>query len=86
MRALLALGLLIAPSASTDATAHHSHKHHHVIPGSVTITAPSDLYCLQKGVWGLPGNCQFSTYEQCKATASGTAAVCGRNPHYLFAE
>ena len=51
------------------------------------VATPPDLYCLQnRGVWGYPGNCQFSTCEQCKATASGTAAFCGKNPHYLFAE
>jgi hypothetical protein len=46
-----------------------------------------DLYCLQnRGIWGYPGDCQFSTYNQCMATASGTAAYCGGNPRYLFAE
>jgi hypothetical protein len=46
-----------------------------------------DMYCLQnRGTWGYPGNCQFSTYNQCMAAASGTAAYCGENPRYLFAE
>jgi hypothetical protein len=50
------------------------------------VATPSDLFCLQKGIWGYPGNCQFSTYGQCMAAASGTAANCGENPQYLFAE
>jgi Protein of unknown function (DUF3551) len=42
-------------------------------------------YCLQGRIWGYPGNCQFSSYAQCMATASGTDAYCGINPHYAFA-
>jgi hypothetical protein len=45
-----------------------------------------DRYCVQGRTWGYPGNCEFSTYEQCMATASGTDAYCGENPQYLFAE
>jgi hypothetical protein len=44
-----------------------------------------DQYCLQGRQWGYPGNCQFSTYAQCMATASGTDAYCGINPQYAFA-
>lgn len=47
-------------------------------------TAIQDRYCLQGYQWGYPGNCEFSTYDQCKATASGTADGCGENPQYLF--
>jgi len=46
---------------------------------------PRNLYCLQGKIWGYPGNCQFSTYEQCSASASGTDAYCDVNPQYLFA-
>jgi len=46
---------------------------------------PQDLYCLQGRIWGYPGNCQFSTYDQCSAAASGTDAYCDVNPQYLFA-
>jgi hypothetical protein len=41
-------------------------------------------YCLQGRVWGYPGNCQFTTYQQCLWTASGTDAYCGANPRFLF--
>jgi hypothetical protein len=50
--------------------------------GSLSPAAAS-RYCLQGRNWGYPGNCQFSTYQQCMATASGTAAHCGINPHYV---
>ena len=44
-----------------------------------------DRYCLQGWIWGYPGNCQFSSYAQCMATASGTDAYCGINPMTAFA-
>ena len=47
--------------------------------------ATQDRYCLQGRQWGYPGNCQFSSYAQCMATASGTLAYCGINPQYAFA-
>lgn len=53
------------------------------ITGS-TATAQSagiqDRYCLQGRQSGYPGNCEFSTYQQCLATASGTGEGCGINP------
>ena len=48
--------------------------------------AIQDRYCLQGRQWGYPGNCQFSTYRQCMATASGTDAYCGINPMQAFAQ
>jgi hypothetical protein len=39
-------------------------------------------YCLQGGTWGFPGNCQFSTLQQCRASAAGTFSSCGVNPRY----
>jgi hypothetical protein len=46
--------------------------------------AEGDRYCLQGRIWGYPGNCQFASYQQCLATASGTSAYCGVNPRYAF--
>jgi len=59
------------------------------VAGSMT-SAPAaesiqDSYCLQGRKWGIPGNCQFSSYQQCMATASGTDAYCGINPMKAFA-
>ncbi|MGJ5090458.1 DUF3551 domain-containing protein [Bradyrhizobium oligotrophicum] len=48
-------------------------------------SAAQDRYCLQGRIWGYPGNCQFSTYRQCLASASGTDAGCGINPAYAYA-
>jgi Protein of unknown function (DUF3551) len=53
--------------------------------GTLPAAANESRYCLQSREWGYPGNCQFSTYEQCLATASGTDAGCGINPRYAFA-
>jgi len=56
--------------------------------GSISAAAAEatqDRYCLQGCQWGHPGNCQFSSYAQCMATASGTDAYCGINPQYAFA-
>jgi hypothetical protein len=54
-------------------------------PAIAAASAP-DRYCLQGNGWGYPGDCEFSTYQQCQATASGTTAGCGENPQYLFEE
>jgi hypothetical protein len=56
-----------------------------VATGSNTAAAQDYPYCLQGRIWGYPGNCQFTTYEQCMATASGTDAYCGINPRVAFA-
>jgi len=50
-----------------------------------TPAAAQDRYCLQGRIWGYPGNCQFASYAQCKASASGTNAYCGINPRYAYA-
>ena len=42
-------------------------------------------YCLQGSGWGYPGNCQYSSFRECRAAASGTNAGCGINPRYAFA-
>jgi hypothetical protein len=42
-------------------------------------------YCVQGRQWGYPGNCQFKTLQQCRATASGTDSGCGINPAYAYA-
>jgi hypothetical protein len=47
--------------------------------------AVAGRYCLQGRDWGYPGNCQFSSYGQCMASASGTNSYCGINPRYAYA-
>jgi hypothetical protein len=50
-----------------------------------TSPASAARYCLQGGGWGYPGNCQFRTLAQCRATAAGRGADCGINPRYAYA-
>ncbi|WP_407114443.1 DUF3551 domain-containing protein [Bradyrhizobium sp. LMG 9283] len=50
--------------------------------GASTDAVAQDRYCLQGRIWGYPGNCQFASYAQCMASASGTNAYCGVNPRY----
>ncbi|WP_314950105.1 DUF3551 domain-containing protein [Bradyrhizobium cosmicum] len=55
---------------------------------SFAVSSPAvahDRYCLQGRIWGYPGNCQFTSYGQCMASASGTNAYCGINPRYSYA-
>ena len=52
--------------------------------GSNPAAAQASLYCLKGGDWGWPGLCEFRTYQQCMATASGTRSYCGINPRYAF--
>jgi hypothetical protein len=51
-----------------------------VLTGS-TLTATAESYdypyCLQGRIWGYPGLCYFTSYEQCLASASGTDAYSG---------
>jgi hypothetical protein len=54
--------------------------------GLVVTAAPAAArdypYCLQGRHHGYPGVCQFSTYQQCVATASGTDSFFGMNPRF----
>ena len=47
--------------------------------------AIQDNYCLQGRRSGYPGNCEFSSFQQCMATASGTSDGCGINPMKAYA-
>ena len=38
--------------------------------GAWAYESAPNSYCLQGRIWGYPGNCQFSNYAQCAATAS----------------
>jgi hypothetical protein len=61
--------------------------------GSVGALSPAtaadarqDSYCLQGDQSGYPGNCEFSSYQQCMATASGTNEGCGINPMKAYSQ
>jgi hypothetical protein len=54
--------------------------------GTISPASAQDYpWCLQGEDWGYPGNCQFSFYWQCEATASGTYSYCGINPRFAYA-
>src|SRR5580693_10201492 len=58
-----------------------------ILAGGVSPAAAYDYaYCLQGRTWGYPGNCEFTSYQQCLASASGTGAYCGINPRVAFAQ
>lgn len=71
----LAIAVLAAVSTLTFAAA----------ATAASATEVQDTYCLQGRQSGYPGNCEFSTYEQCRATASGTDEGCGINPMRAYA-
>ena len=72
-----AVGLLLAGSASAGPRAKYW--------GPTQDGYWGSRFCLQGITWGYPGLCQFSTYESCAATASGTLSYCALDPHYAFA-
>jgi hypothetical protein len=41
-------------------------------------------YCLQSRGIGIPGDCSYNTYAQCRASASGRNADCNINPRVAF--
>jgi hypothetical protein len=78
--AVMSIATLVATSGAASPAVARGRSVH---PSPEVI---QDRYCLQGKIWGYPGNCLFSTYEQCMATASGTLAYCGLNPIYAFRE
>jgi hypothetical protein len=42
-------------------------------------------YCLQDSEFGIPGDCSYQTYAQCRASASGRYAGCAINPRAAYA-
>ncbi|MEH2609713.1 DUF3551 domain-containing protein [Bradyrhizobium sp. AZCC 1693] len=46
----------------------------------VTPLAASE-YCLQGDDYAGAGDCGFTSYQQCQASASGRTAYCGANPY-----
>ena len=42
-------------------------------------------YCLQGDDYAGAGDCQFTSYLQCQATASGRTAYCAANPYLAAA-
>jgi hypothetical protein len=53
--------------------------------GTSTPAAAHDYpYCLQGKETGIPGDCSYSSYAQCMASASGRDGYCNVNPRVAF--
>jgi uncharacterized protein DUF3551 len=77
MRRNISLAILATASALTIAGS---------MSPAAAVEATQDSFCLQGRQHGYPGACQFSSYRQCMATASGTGEGCGINPMKAFAQ
>jgi hypothetical protein len=56
-----------------------------VLGGFATVTpaAARDYpWCAQGGEYDYPGECSYSTYEQCQSSVSGRLLFCGPNPRF----
>jgi Protein of unknown function (DUF3551) len=43
-------------------------------------------YCVQGRGVGIPGDCSYSSYAQCLASASGRGLYCNLNPRVAFGQ
>jgi hypothetical protein len=71
--AKLAMLALLAASAATFA-------------GSAPAAAGQYTYCLSGAGYGYLGDCSYSSYAQCEASASGRLAYCTANPRAAYAQ
>jgi hypothetical protein len=67
-RKMRTLFLALATSATIFAT------------GVSPVAASEYRYCLQGNDYAGAGDCGFTSYQQCQATASGLTAYCVANP------
>ena len=53
-----------------------------IFAAGVTPVAASEYrYCLQGDDFAGAGDCEFTSYAQCEAAASGRTATCAANPY-----
>jgi hypothetical protein len=71
--AMSAIVILVAATAAT-------------IAGSLPAAAYDYRYCLQGRGIGIPGECAYSSYGQCMASASGRGLYCNVNPRVAFGQ
>ena len=53
--------------------------------GVTPVAASEYRYCLQGDDYAGAGDCGFTSYQKCQATASGRMAYCGANPYFANA-
>jgi hypothetical protein len=56
------------------------------LAGAGPAAARDYPYCVRGGGYGYPGDCSYTTYAQCQASASGRRAYCDVNPLFAFGE
>jgi hypothetical protein len=54
--------------------------------GTAPAAAYDYPYCLQGGGFGIPGECLYRSYAECRASASGRRADCNINPRVAFGQ
>ena len=57
-----------------------------MVAGPSPAAAYDYPYCLQGRGIGIPGECAYSNYAQCMASASGRALTCNINPRVAFGQ
>jgi hypothetical protein len=67
----IALGLIVGAAMSVSAA---------------TAEARDYRYCLTSPGYGYPGECSYSSYRQCMASASGRLADCIINPRAAYGD
>jgi hypothetical protein len=69
--ASLAIAALLAAGAAT-------------VAGSTPAAAIDYPWCVQGRGIGIPGDCSYTSYGQCMASASGRGLYCNVNPRVAF--
>jgi hypothetical protein len=57
-----------------------------MVAGPSPAAAHDYPYCLQGRGIGIPGECAYSNYAQCMASASGRGLTCNINPRVAFGQ
>lgn len=52
--------------------------------GPAPAAARDYPWCAQGGEYDYPGECAYSSYEQCQASVSGRLLFCDRNPRFAY--
>lgn len=52
--------------------------------GPTPAAARDYPWCAQGGEYDYPGECAYSTYEQCQVSVSGRLLFCDRNPRLAY--
>jgi hypothetical protein len=71
------MGTLFLAALTTSATIFAT--------GVIPVAASEYRYCLQGDDYAGAGDCGFTTYQQCQASASGRTANCVANPYLAAA-